>query len=254
MAEAEIQQFLDETNAEYERLHRTFENQFWGTKMNLMSTEEETYSTERLSDTKESMEAFLRDPARAARAEQLLASGRASAQQQCILKCFARTFSCYQMADPAAVALRTKCTTIENALNDARNKTFKLGYSTPETGEFVEKSSVGLRTIVRTSQDEAARRAAWLGLRAIGPFVLDNGLCDMVKLRNAMARNLGYVDFYDYKVTQAEGFGKARLFEILDTLKDGSDELLAAARARLGAEKGSAALRCAAAELSVQLS
>ncbi len=37
----------------------------------------------------------------------------------------------------------------------------------------------------------------------------------MVKARNVMAKALGYVDYYDYKVTQAEGFNKARLFEIL---------------------------------------
>jgi hypothetical protein len=39
----------------------------------------------------------------------------------------------------------------------------------------------------------------------------------VVKARNVMAKALGYVDYYDYKVTQAEGFNKARLFEILGT-------------------------------------
>ena len=54
-----------------------------------------------------------------------------------------------------------------------------------------------------------------------------------------MAKKLGYVDFYDYKVSQAEGFGKAKLFEILDTLLHGSQALLDAARKRLAAEKAS---------------
>jgi hypothetical protein len=30
---------------------------------------------------------------------------------------------------------------------------------------------------------------------------------------------LGYADYYDYKVSAAEGFGKAKLFEILDGLE-----------------------------------
>ncbi len=51
-----------------------------------------------------------------------------------------------------------------------------------------------------------------------------------------------FVDFYDYKVSQAEGFGKERLFAILDTLRAGSDALLLEARERLAAEKGPAAL------------
>ena len=38
------------------------------------------------------------------------------------------------------------------------------------------------------------------GLRSIGPFIVSNGFCEMVKLRNQMARKLGYIDFYDYKV------------------------------------------------------
>lgn len=57
-----------------------------------------------------------------------------------------------------------------------------------------------------------------------------------------MARALGYVDYYDYKVTQAEGFGKDALFKILDTLEQGTRSLNLAARARLAKEKGEAAL------------
>ena len=49
-------------------------------------------------------------------------------------------------------------------------------------------------------------------------------------------------DFYDFKVTQAEGFSKAKLFSILDTLLEGSKDLLAAAREKLAADKGAAAL------------
>ena len=94
-----------------------------------------------------------------------------------------------------------------------------MGYTAPgEGGKFQEKSSVQLRSIVKTNTDEAVRKAAWEGLRSLGPFVLENGLCEMVKLRNEMARKLGYEDYYDYKVTQAEGFGKKELFGILDTL------------------------------------
>ena len=51
-------------------------------------------------------------------------------------------------------------------------------------------------------------QACWEGLRAIGPFVTGNGFVELVKARNSMAKALGYEDFYDYKVTQAEGFGK----------------------------------------------
>jgi len=62
-------------------------------------------------------------------------------------------------------------------------------------------------------------------------------------VRNQLAKALGYIDFYDYKVTQAEGFGKIKLFEIMDTLEEGTRELNLKARAALGAAKGADALQ-----------
>ena len=42
--------------------------------------------------------------------------------------------------------------------------------------------------------------AWWLqGMRTVGPHVASR-FCEIVKLRNKLARNLGYEDFYDYKV------------------------------------------------------
>jgi hypothetical protein len=204
------------------------------------------YTTPQLSATKEAMEAFLGDAALLAQATAYAAGGKADAAQLVVLGCFAKTFGCYQMADPQAVGLRASCTAIEDALNDARNKTFALGFADPAKGPaggaFEAMSSVQVRAAMRNAPDEATRKAAWGALRSIGPFVLGAGLCDMVKLRNAMARKLGFADFYDYKVTQAEGFGKDTLFGILDTLKLGSDALLAKARAALATEKGASAL------------
>ena len=230
--------FIDDVNSKYEVLHKAFEEQFWGTKMALSDGK---YNTAELTRTKGEMEGFLADPANLARARELLASGgdALSAEEKKTLELFVKTFGCYIMEGDEAKTLRTACTEVEGSLEAARNK-MKLG-ATLE-GAFVELSSVGLRTKMRTAGDEATRKACWEGLRAIGPFVTSNGFVELVKKRNQMARALGYVDFYDYKVTQAEGFGKAALFEILDTLEVGTRPLLATARERLGKEHGAAAL------------
>jgi hypothetical protein len=76
-----------------------------------------------------------------------------------------------------------------------------------------------------------------------GDFVTANGFVELVRARNAMARALGYCDFYDYKCTQAEGFGKARLFEILDGLEARTRPLMVAARETLAATHGADALK-----------
>ena len=83
----------------------------------------------------------------------------------------------------------------------------------------------------------------WEGLRTIGDFVTANGFVELVRARNQMAKALGYLDYYDYKVTQAEGFGKLELFTILDTLEQGTRPLMLAARESLAANKGADSLQ-----------
>ena len=99
---ADTAAFIDSVNAQYEDLHRAFEEQFWGTKMGLSSG---AFSTSLLSSTKEKMEEFLRSPKLKVETEAFLVSGEATAEQEKILRCFARTFSCYQMEDAEAVKL-----------------------------------------------------------------------------------------------------------------------------------------------------
>lgn len=66
-------------------------------------------------------------------------------------------------------------------------------------GSFVEASSVQLRNTMRVSEDEATRKAAYEGLRGVGPFVAEAFL-GIVKDRNRLAKLLKYQDYYDMKV------------------------------------------------------
>mmetsp|Transcript_42996 Transcript_42996/g.133650 ORF Transcript_42996/g.133650 Transcript_42996/m.133650 type:complete len:632 (-) Transcript_42996:114-2009(-) len=237
----DVQPFINETNLAYERVHKAFEEQFWGTKMALSG---DKFSPEKLSSTKDEMEAFLRDEARHKKVQDFLAGGHCSEEQTHTLKIFDRTFSCYLMKSEAATALRSKITQLESSLEQKRN-TMTLGYSESlDNGKqrFVELSSVGLRNRMRTSDSELLRKACYEGLRGIGPFILGAGFVEIVRERNRLARMLGYEDFYDYKVTQAEGFGKGRLFEVLDALAERTRGLQSRARERLAREKGEAAL------------
>lgn len=97
------------------------------------------------------------------------------------------------------VALREKATDLENKLEEARN-VMKLGFTNQE-GEFKEMSSVGLGMTCRNDTNEFNRKAAFEARRSIGTFVTENGFAEVVKVRNQLAKALGYIDFYDYKVT-----------------------------------------------------
>ncbi|KAH8068937.1 peptidase [Aureococcus anophagefferens] len=217
---ATAQHFIDDVNAQYEALHTDFEAQFWGTKMALSTDHEplsgpkRAYSVAELTKTKQAMEAFLGDEAKLETARALLAATD-DAEEKKTLELMTRAFGCYIMESEEAKALRASATETEGALESARNS-MTLGATFD--GAFEELSSVALRSRMRVDGDETAQ-----------------GL-----LRRPAA--LGYVDYYDYKVTQAEGFGKAQLFGMLDELERASRPIMEAARETLAADKGADAL------------
>jgi len=244
---AAAQAFVNGFNNDYAAKHERFEEQFWGTKMNLQNGEV-PYNSDALSKTKADMEAMLADDKTLREARGHLkaienASDEVKEEDDLVktLKIIIKTCLCYNMSDsPGAREVREETTALESVLGEKRNF-MKLGY-TKVDGSFVEASSVGLRNVMRTSEDEATRKAAYEGLRSIGPFICDNGFCEIVKLRNKLAKSLGGEDYYDYTIQNAEGFSKKRLFEILDDLEISTRPLMEAARKELVDRHGESAL------------
>jgi hypothetical protein len=152
--------FINSVNTEYEALHKSFEQQFWGTKMALS---DESYSVEALTRTKGEMEAFLADEEKLKTTREHLAKGDllSDAERQ-TLTLFERTFLCYIMESEEAKTLRTAGTQIEGKLEDARNK-MRLGATID--GKFVELSSVGLRSKMRVDPSEEVRSDCMCGRR-----------------------------------------------------------------------------------------
>lgn len=231
-ATTEAQTFVNQINEEYEELHKAFELQFWGTKMALSSP---SYSVSELTRTKGEMERFLADEAKLSKCRELLSTTSESDPTFATLKMLERTFGCYIMESDEAKKLRSEATAIEGKLESERNN---LVLGATIDGKFEELSSVGLRSKIRVAEDEDVRKACFEGLGKIGDFVTSNGFPELVKTRNRMAKSLGYADYYDYKVTQAEGFGKDALFDILDTLEEGTRPIMESARQRFADEKG----------------
>ncbi|KAJ1484191.1 hypothetical protein T484DRAFT_1894807 [Baffinella frigidus] len=224
-----VQSFINTVNTGYESVHKRFEEQFWGTKMALPGGTKLSdgvavaeFSVKELTRTKQEMEGFLADAGKLAETRAMMNAGTATPEQLKVLNIFEKTFKSYIMESDEAKQEREKATVMEGVLEDQRNK-MKLGATLPGQG-FVEMSSVGLRNTMRTAESEEVRKACFEGLRTIGPFVLENGFLDIVKARNRMAKALGFEDYYDMKVTQAEGFSKKRLFEMLDTLETGTGD------------------------------
>lgn len=231
---ANVEEFITTFNRDYENKHKSYEDNFWATKMNLAGC-----SGEELTRTKTELDNFLGNKEVLDKVREMMQRSGLTASQQSTLKCFETTLSCYIIEDPAALALRETIARLEAELSQARNK-MDLGY-TDANGQFVKASSVTLRNMIRTSDDENLRKSCLEGLRSIGPFVAER-FCEIVKLRNQLAKGLGYECFYDMKVQQAEGFSKTVLFEIMNQLEIDTRPILHQALETLSKEKGVSAL------------
>merc|ERR1711871_599980 len=230
--------FIDATNARYETLHAAYEAQFWGTKMGLSDP---SFTKDAENAAKSAMEEMLRDPQLLAETREWKKAGGGSPAQNRCLQIFERTFSTYIMESTDAVKMREEILALEGKLEEARAH-LQLSYVDAE-GKERQGSSVAMRNTMRSQASESVRQSAYDALSGIGDFVVANGFPEIVKKRNQMARLLGYEDFYDYKVTAAEGFGKERLFQILDTLESATRTIMKTARSQLADSKGNAALQ-----------
>eukprot|EP00980_Cylindrotheca_fusiformis_P008885 scaffold1900_cov123-Cylindrotheca_fusiformis.AAC.11 len=239
---ATAQLFVDEFNRDYEVKHLAFEEQFWGTKMDLSSTDDLVFSAENLSQTKKEMEDLLSDFQTVEKARALKNTLPEAAPKDLVdcLDIIIRTCSCYSTS-PDIKEVREATSRLESELELKRNR-MESGYVDAD-GNFQKASSVGLRNMMQTNSDEALRKAAYEGLRCIGPFVCGNGFVEIIKLRNKLAKSLGFEDYYDYKVTNAEGMSKKKLFEIMDGLEEGTRSIMVASLKELEKRHGADALK-----------
>ncbi len=212
MSSSAISDFIVSLNREYLTLHHEKENLFWSTKMGISKEYDEFNKAEgALNAFKSNVESLnaCRDH---------LASGDADEKQTETLKGWIAFFEANVIEDAEARKLSDKIVEMESALARSRGN-MTLGYTDPESGEFVNATSVGLSLKLATAPDAALREACFKGMESIESHVLDEGFLEIVKERNRLSRSLGYEDYYDYKVRTTEGFGKEELFGYLDDLK-----------------------------------
>ncbi|HKP95728.1 MAG TPA: M3 family metallopeptidase [Fibrobacteria bacterium] len=212
-AKTPVNPLLQELNQTYLKAHFEKEDAFWKDKMALAARVPGDFEKKEIR-----LQSWISDPGYlpALRAE--LAKPGLSPDDRIGLQGWLRFFEVHAMENPEAKALANRIVEMEGRLQEAR-QAMKLGYVDPATGAFTPASSIRLGLFVRTSKDEALRKAAHRGLQSIEREMLANGFLEIVRERNRLGRMLGYEDYYDYKVTRNEGFPKRVLFDILGDLE-----------------------------------
>ncbi len=234
-AKTPVNPLLLELNRTYLRIHFEKEDAFWKDKMGLAGRVQGDFEKKEIH-----LQGWISDPGYlpALRAE--LAKPDLTPDDRIGLQGWLRFFDVHAIENPEAKALANRIVEMEGRLQEARGA-MKLGYADPATGEHVPASSIRLGLYVRTSPDEALRKAAHRGLQSIEREMLDKGFLDIVRERNKLGRMLGYEDYYDYKVTRNEGFSKRVLFGILEDLEKRTRDACKAALDELARKSGPSA-------------
>jgi Zn-dependent oligopeptidase len=131
------------------------------------------------------------------------------------LKIWIDFFELYQ-SSPEALVLKNKIDNLESEILKKRSS-INEGYIDPYTGKFIGASSLKMRTMISTNQDEKIRKACFDAREKLAQISIKEYI-EMVQLRNEYARVLGYSDFYDFKVQSEDKITKKELFSLFDSI------------------------------------
>ena len=209
MKKSNASQFLDRLNTEYFTLHKEYEKHFW---ISYMGDQSVNAKKDRALAQRD---AFRANPEFMHTITALLLVATAREKER--LHLWLRFFDCYQ-SPKDALPLKKKISARESALlkKQARRKE---GYIDPYTKKFVSSSAVKMSMIIATHSDEKVRKACFMAREMLAIDFIDEYI-EMVNLRNAYARKLGYQDFYDYKVQREDGMTKKELFAIFNAIHE----------------------------------
>lgn len=202
---------LSYLNDTYNRLHTEYEDLYWRYYMNM---------NEELGKAKNAaMEAkftFITDSEirnRVGAIRTLLIKDTTEFVQ---LGYWLKFFDCYQIPQHL-MGLKKQIDDLQAVIEEKRNVATK-GYIDPNSGDFVPVNSVfNLREIMVSSTDEKTRETCFDALEELSLIGLDEYV-ERIKLMNQFAKEMGFEDFYAYKVFVEEGMTKKELFDIFDDI------------------------------------
>ncbi|MFO0602031.1 MAG: M3 family metallopeptidase [Polyangiales bacterium] len=206
---------LDALKDTFTELHTRKEDLFWAAKMGL--TDDPARTQREHGEAEIAMNRFLQDPQRLATLRDFERRGEGTAAERHVLAGWVALFAANTIESPEGRKLSEEIVEREGELQQARGK-MKLGFTDPETGEWVEASSNRLALLMRNDPSAARRKAAFEAMRSIEDYVMEHGFLEIVKRRNALGRALGHEDYYAWRVAVVERMAKRDLFAALGDL------------------------------------
>ncbi|MEQ9882574.1 M3 family metallopeptidase [Pectobacterium brasiliense] len=239
----QVADYFNALNRDYLAVHQAKEELFWQLYMGTGNDD----VSERFSAAESAYKRFISQPQRLAELRTHLATLENSPrdeQQQALshgLQGWYRFFDCNVIEDPQAQALMDEIITAESALY-AKRKSYEMTHLDAK-GERVSASLGELLTNQTTNDTEAYRQSSQQALRDLEQWLLQNGFPELISLRNRFARQMGYRNYFDYKVNKTERMTPEQLFSILDPFEEQTREANTRSLKNLADEKGEEALQ-----------
>ncbi|MDP2369709.1 M3 family metallopeptidase [Rhodoferax sp.] len=205
---------FDNLNTDYLTVHKAKEDLFWDTYM-AVSNDDAGFAR-----AEQAYKNFISDPARLAAVRGALASlpatdlDDATVELRHGLTGWLALFESNIIDSDAARQLMSELIKLESDLF-AKRRDLVLRHIN-EAGQLEDATLSMLSTNLATNPNEAARKSSHDALMSLERWVLEHGLLDIVKLRNAFARAQGFDNYFDYKVRKNEQMSADDLFSILD--------------------------------------
>ncbi|QRN35738.1 M3 family metallopeptidase [Pectobacterium brasiliense] len=239
----QVADYFNALNRDYLAVHQAKEELFWQLYMGTGNDD----VSEHFSAAESAYKRFISQPQRLAELRTHLATLENSPrdeQQQALshgLQGWYRFFDCNVIEDPQAQALMDEIITAESALY-AKRKSYEMTHLDAK-GESVSASLGELLTNQTTNDTEAYRQSSQQALRDLEQWLLLNGFPELISLRNRFARQMGYRNYFDYKVNKTERMTPEQLFAILDPFEEQTREANTRSLKNLADEKGEEALQ-----------
>ncbi|MCA6960890.1 M3 family metallopeptidase [Pectobacterium odoriferum] len=239
----QVADYFNALNRDYLAVHQAKEELFWQLYMGTGNDE----VSERFSTAESAYKRFISQPQHLAELRAHLATLENSPrdeQQHALshgLQGWYRFFDCNVIEDPQAQALMDEIIAAESALY-AKRKSYEMTHLDAK-GERVPASLGELLTNQATNDTEAYRQSSQQALRDLEQWLLQNGFPELISLRNRFARQMGYRNYFDYKVNKTERMTPEQLFAILDPFEEQTREANARSLKNLADEKGEEALQ-----------
>ncbi|KFX06985.1 peptidase M3 [Pectobacterium betavasculorum] len=239
----QVADYFNILNRDYLAVHQAKEELFWQLYMGTGNDE----VSERFSAAESEYKRFIAQPQRLTELRTHIATLENSPcdeQQQALLhglQGWYRFFDCNVIEEPQAQALMDEIIATESALY-AKCKSYEMTHLDAK-GERVSASLGELLTNQATNDTEAYRQSSQQALRSLEQWLLHNGFPELISLRNRFARQMGYRNYFDYKVNKTERMTPEQLFAILDAFEAQTREANARSLKNLADEKGEDALQ-----------